>query len=63
MIQIALLNNAYGHILVLKVIYLEFPENLFPVILGRNGCGKSTLFKLMAGLDPFIDGVIRYSGI
>ena len=32
------------------------------MILGRNGCGKSTLFKLMAGLEPVKDGLIRYSG-
>ena len=47
---------------VLKNIHLEFPENQFSVILGRNGCGKSTLFKLMAGLEPVKDGLIRYSG-
>lgn len=62
MIQIDQLNYAYGHKQVLKNIHLEFPENQFSVILGRNGCGKSTLFKLMAGLEPVKDGLIRYSG-
>lgn len=61
MIQIDQLNYAYGHKKVLKNIHLEFPENQFSVILGRNGCGKSTLFKLMAGLEPVKDGLIRYS--
>ncbi|HFX7791379.1 TPA: ATP-binding cassette domain-containing protein, partial [Acinetobacter baumannii] len=55
MIQIDQLNYAYGHKQVLKNIHLEFPENQFSVILGRNGCGKSTLFKLMAGLEPVKD--------
>lgn len=51
MIRIEQLNYAYGHKQVLKNIDLIFPKNQFSVILGRNGCGKSTLFKLMAGLE------------
>lgn len=62
MIQIKQLNYAYGHQQVLKNIELEFPVNQFSVILGRNGCGKSTLFKLMAGLEQVKDGHICYAG-
>lgn len=60
MIHISDLNFAYGNKTVLKNIDLEFPENKFSVILGRNGCGKSTLFKLMTGLEPLQSGQILY---
>lgn len=60
MIRIEQLNYAYGHKQVLKNIELEFPAHQFSVILGRNGCGKSTLFKLMAGLEQTTDGRVLY---
>lgn len=62
MIRIEKLNYAYGHKQVLKNIQLEFPAHQFSVILGRNGCGKSTLFKLMAGLEQTTDGQVLYAG-
>lgn len=62
MIHIEQLNYAYGHKHVLKNIQLEFPAHQFSVILGRNGCGKSTLFKLMAGLEQTTDGQVLYAG-
>lgn len=62
MIRIQQLNYAYGQKQVLKNIDLQFPEQQFSVILGRNGCGKSTLFKLMAGLEPVQSGQILYAG-
>lgn len=62
MIRIEQLNYAYGHKQVLKNIQLEFPAHQFSVILGRNGCGKSTLFKLMAGLEQVKDGQVLYAG-
>ncbi|WP_179998185.1 ABC transporter ATP-binding protein [Acinetobacter sp. YH12239] len=62
MIHIEQLNYAYGHKHVLKNIQLEFPAHQFSVILGRNGCGKSTLFKLMSGLEQTTDGQVLYAG-
>lgn len=62
MIQIEQLSYAYAKKQVLKNIQLEFPPHQFSVILGRNGCGKSTLFKLMAGLEQVQSGCISYSG-
>lgn len=60
MIHIHQLNFAYGQKQVLKNIDLTFAEHRFSVILGRNGCGKSTLFRLMAGLEPLQCGSILY---
>lgn len=60
MIHIHQLNFAYVQKQVLKNIDLSFAEHQFSVILGRNGCGKSTLFRLMAGLEPLQCGSILY---
>lgn len=60
MIDIHQLSYAYGNRTVLKDIQLHFPTGQFSVLLGRNGCGKSTLFKLMAGLLPLQTGQVSY---
>lgn len=36
---------------VLQGIDLELPENTITVILGRSGCGKTTLLRLVGGLE------------
>lgn len=62
MISIRQVQYAYGQQVVLNDISLEIPKQQFSVLLGRNGCGKSTLFKLMAGLIPLQQGQIHYAG-
>lgn len=47
---------------VLKNIDLEIKEGTINVLLGLNGCGKTTLIKLLAGLERPIDGFIEYNG-
>ena len=43
---------------VLDGINLIIPENKITVILGRSGCGKTTLLRLVAGLENFDKGDI-----
>lgn len=45
---------------VLKGIDLELPENTITVILGRSGCGKTTLLRLVGGLEELDDGEISF---
>lgn len=44
--------------IVLKNINLEFKKNSFNVIIGPNGCGKSTLVKLICGINDNYRGEI-----
>jgi ATP-binding cassette ChvD family protein len=44
---------------VLKDISLVFLENAKIGVIGQNGAGKSTMLKIMAGVDKEFDGVAR----
>ena len=43
---------------VLDKINLKLPLNKITVILGRSGCGKTTLLRLVAGLEGYDSGEI-----
>ena len=44
---------------VLDQINLNIPSNKITVILGRSGCGKTTLLRLVAGLEDYDSGEIK----
>ena len=46
---------------VLDNINLEIKEGTVNVLLGLNGCGKTTLIKLLAGLEKPLEGFIEYN--
>ena len=45
---------------VLKGIDLTIPEGRITVVLGRSGCGKTTLLRLVGGLEEPDSGEIRF---
>lgn len=45
---------------VLNGISLQVPSNRITVILGRSGCGKTTLLRLTGGLEKVDQGEIQY---
>ncbi|XTR39093.1 ABC transporter ATP-binding protein [Paraclostridium tenue] len=47
-----------GSMKVLNGIDLNIPANKITVILGRSGCGKTTLLRLVSGLEEFDQGEI-----
>ncbi|AEH51973.1 energy-coupling factor ABC transporter ATP-binding protein [Pseudothermotoga thermarum] len=52
---------SYGKRLVLKQINLTLREGELVLLTGANGCGKTTLLKLLSGLLPFQEGQILYN--
>lgn len=44
---------------VLKDLHLTIPANAITVMLGRSGCGKTTLLRLIGGLDTDYTGRIQ----
>ena len=45
---------------VLKGIDLHIPEKSITIILGRSGCGKTTLLRLVGGLEEADEGDIHF---
>ena len=52
----------YEEELVLENINLEVKEKDFLTILGPNGGGKSTLLKLILGINPLVHGGVKIFG-
>src|SRR5688500_9548553 len=53
------LTKKFGQREVLKDIWLAFFPGAKIGVLGRNGSGKSTVLRIMAGVDNDFDGVAR----
>lgn len=64
MIEIAIrdLNKYYGSNHVIKGISIEIMKGEKIGLLGKNGTGKSTLFKIIAGIEDFEEGNITRAG-
>ena len=45
---------------VLKDLELTIPQDAITVVLGKSGCGKTTLLRLVGGLDTDFSGTLRY---
>lgn len=56
------LTLGYGPRLLLDSISAELPEGQLTALLGRNGTGKSTLLRAIAGLGPIRSGSITLCG-
>jgi sulfonate transport system ATP-binding protein len=54
--------KAFGTRLVLEGIDLEIPAGQFVAIVGRSGGGKTTIMRLLAGLDTPTAGAIAIDG-
>lgn len=61
-IHISNLSYRYGNQAVLEHIDVDIAAGRFTVVLGKNGCGKSTLFRLIAGFLKSNDGEISLFG-
>jgi urea transport system ATP-binding protein len=62
MLTVASLNQYYGSSHTLRDVAFEAPAGEITVVLGRNGVGKTTLLKCLAGLLPVRSGAIRFDG-
>ena len=54
--------KSYGETVVLESMSLIFQTNQTTAIIGRSGCGKSTVLRLMVGLLQPDGGCIRFDG-
>lgn len=56
------LSTGYGKKLILEKQDIEIPQNKITIILGPNGCGKSTMLKTIARILPLKHGQIILEG-
>lgn len=61
-LEIININKNYGSKQVLQNINLEAEKSSFISLLGQSGCGKTTLLRIIAGLEQVSSGVIRLDG-
>lgn len=62
-LKITNLHKSYGSHAVLEGINFEIPRGQIVGLLGPNGCGKSTLMKLICGLTPSNNGEILINSL
>ena len=62
MIQCRDLSAGYGDRAVLSGVDLAFEPGCVTVLIGPNGCGKTTLLKTVLGLLPPVAGRVLYDG-
>src|SRR5688572_12279369 len=56
------LRKSFGAATIYNGFDIDIPRGRFVSVFGPNGCGKSTLINLIAGLVPSDDGEIRIGG-
>lgn len=57
------LSSGYGDIVILRDVSLKVDDSEIVGVLGRNGMGKSTLVKTLAGMIPPAGGVIALDDV
>lgn len=62
LIEMDKVGKAYGAIRALRGISLRVNAGEVTCVLGDNGAGKSTLIKIMSGLHPHNEGVLKVDG-
>lgn len=62
-ISLRSVSKHYGALHAVDGVDLDVPRGEIFGLIGHNGAGKSTLFKMMLGLVPATQGVIRIGGV
>jgi ABC-type Fe3+/spermidine/putrescine transport system ATPase subunit len=57
------INKSFGTVEVLRGINLSVSKGEFITILGASGCGKTTLLRVIAGLEETDAGLVFFNGL
>ncbi|MGV3549481.1 ABC transporter ATP-binding protein [Rhizobium sp.] len=61
-VKVSGLHRTYGARAVIEGLDLTIGQGEFVALLGESGCGKTTLLRALAGLDPIQGGSIEVPG-
>ena len=56
------IEGGYGSVKIIHGIDMHVDEGEFVTIIGPNGCGKSTLIKIIFGIATHYGGVVKHKG-
>ena len=62
MLELRNINKAFGEKQILSNFSLKIPEKQILAIVGPSGGGKTTLLRMLAGLETIDSGQIFYNG-
>ncbi|KOF52448.1 MULTISPECIES: ABC transporter ATP-binding protein [unclassified Achromobacter] len=62
LLQVDAIHSYYGKSHILQGVSLSVPQGSVVTLLGRNGAGKSTTLKTIAGVIAPRQGAVRYGG-
>ena len=54
--------GGYGSVKIIHGIDMHVDEGEFVTIIGPNGCGKSTLIKIIFGIATYYGGKVEHKG-
>ena len=60
LVEISGVSHAYNRTTVLDNVSLSVEEGEFVALIGRSGTGKSTLLRILGGLEPPDAGTVRF---
>src|SRR5260221_11648263 len=61
-VNVSGVSKTFGERELLRDLDLSVPAGEFLAVIGRSGCGKTTLLRLIAGLDRANNGTITVDG-
>jgi branched-chain amino acid transport system ATP-binding protein len=63
LLEVAGLGTRYGRIRALDGVTLRVPEGALVSLIGANGAGKTTLLRTLSGIQPALEGMVRFAGV
>ena len=57
------LRKEFGGLVAVKDVSFEVNEGEFVGLIGPNGCGKSTLIKIIFGIATYYSGTVKHKGL
>jgi branched-chain amino acid transport system ATP-binding protein len=63
LLEVTGVSTQYGRIRALDGVTIHVPEGALVALIGANGAGKTTLLRTLSGIQPAIEGSVRFGGV